>query len=106
MQEYGRRPTKILLKWRLQGGNWKEGHSNWRASASCSMPPSVSPPFSGPMQAAAIEKAAMTLLTRSTTPSFNLTLLNLGDMSPTSPCAHSHPVQWDGFGSHPRVSRL
>ena len=45
------------------------------------MPPVVGPPFKGAVQAAAIEKAAMTLLTRNTVAPFNLTLLNLGERS-------------------------
>lgn len=67
----------FLLKWRLHGGNWRDGHS--RASTSCPMPPIVRPPFGGEAQAYAIEKAAATLLTRNIRAPFHLTLLNLGN---------------------------
>lgn len=80
MQETGRRPTALLLKWRLFGSRWQDGVG--RSSTSCPMPPVVQPPFGGEAQAHAIEKAAITLLTRNTIAPFNLTLLNLGDCGP------------------------
>mmetsp|Transcript_560 Transcript_560/g.1669 ORF Transcript_560/g.1669 Transcript_560/m.1669 type:complete len:852 (-) Transcript_560:470-3025(-) len=75
-EETGRRPTALLLKWRLFGSRWQDGVG--RSSTSCPMPPVVQPPFGGEAQAHAIEKAAITLLTRNTIAPFNLTLLNLG----------------------------
>jgi hypothetical protein len=130
LQEFGRRPQRFVLKWRMQGQGYHNHNS--RASASCNMPPVVQAPYQGTVQvcdlctgqllhlepkiqgphqlwrvpphlraidfawcqhircrsmdsnsgcavqAEAIEKAAITLLSRNVTSPFNLTLLNLG----------------------------
>lgn len=48
MQEFGRRPQKFVLKWRLQGQGYH--NHNTRASASCNMPPIVQASFRGAAQ--------------------------------------------------------
>jgi hypothetical protein len=48
LQEFGRRPQKLLLKWRLQGQGYHNHNS--RASASCNMPPVVLAPYQGTVQ--------------------------------------------------------
>jgi hypothetical protein len=48
VQEFGRRPQKLLLKWRLQGQGYYNHNS--RASASCNMPPVVQAPYQGAVQ--------------------------------------------------------
>ena len=66
----GRRPTKLVLKWRVRGQGWK------RTSASCAFPDSRTSKQGE--SGGAVEAAAVRLLSANLKEPFDMTLINIG----------------------------
>jgi DNA polymerase iota len=65
-EENGRRPSKLILKWRVKGQGWN------RTSASCAFP------VAAMMQAEELERVAAHLLAANVKEPFDLTLISIG----------------------------
>lgn len=73
LQEEGRRPATLTVKWRLAHGSYQ------RSSASCPMPPPVlGRGIPAEQQIAALAAAALGLLRRNLREPFDLSLINIG----------------------------